>query len=386
MQQYPVNLDALSKHLQDNERRQGDDITWWTIPRGTSSIRILPPWDATGSIALQVFQHRIEYKDDSMSYTKYNWTCSEKSFGVSCPICQALQEMASVGINVAEYEANRRVFYVNLMVMYDVEYENAVRSGKKPEGGLPMGSIAVSRIPKTIYDWVVTQITNPLIGNLTDLETGIDLYVTKEGQGLGTSYSVTTSPNGRSPVPKEFIEGKSLYDLTQIFSQGHDEKLLSGMLHKIKSSATYMQGITQVPPQIPNYANPTQYTAPNPMMNQAPTPMAPPPQFAVPNPVHTTPAPIPPAPVVTSAPPQPVAPPPEMQAAPVTQAPPQQIQMPLVPTSAAVAPPLVAPAPPQTLQQAHDANHPKCFGNYNPADVTCVVCPSEIECTKVSQK
>lgn len=319
------------------------------------------------------------------------------------------------GVDTEEYEASRRVFYSNVMVMYDADYESAVKAGRKPESGYPSGTIVIARIPKTIYDWVVTQITNPLVGDLTSFESGIDLFVTKEGQGLGTTYSVTTSPNGRTAIPQQFLEGKSLYDLSNIFSQGHDEKLLESMITRIKNSA---KNITQTvpsfnpvqysqpgyPPQqfapqqqytpAPQFAQPAQQYSPAPPYVQSPQYQSPPPQIPQAPQIPSTPmAPVPPPtsqfvpnPVqVVSAPPpmvpnlQPPTPPGQVPMAQPVLQPPQQISMDqMIASAVAVAP----QAEPQTLQVAMNASNPKCFGNYNPSDVTCVVCPSEVECTR----
>ena len=93
--QYQPNLENMQQYLNQEKEKGGDGPTWWSIPAGMSSIRILPPWDPTGRVALPVYMHPIEYKGEGMSYTKYKWTCVNKTFNKPCPICEGLAGMAA---------------------------------------------------------------------------------------------------------------------------------------------------------------------------------------------------------------------------------------------------------------------------------------------------
>lgn len=395
-------MDALIKQAQQSSNRK-DDVTWWSIPVGTSSIRIMPPWDPTGRVALPVHQHRIEYQDPSVSYKRYNWTCMKRTFEGNCPICDVLEEMRAAGIDTKEYDSSRFTYYMNILVMYDPLYENGVKSGLTGDRleGLPSGTLAVSRIPKTIYDWVVSQITSPLVGDITSLDNGIDVYITKEGSGLGTKYTPTFSPNGRTAVPQQMRDSNpSLYDLSALFNRRDTDELMDGLVNKLRSSIqgfggqvqgfqqTMSNGFGQNP-----YAVPNPYIVPNtttPVPNTPPIPVAPPPAPVVPPfqpmtlPVVQPQNPVPP---VVPAPPSA----PQQMSIPV----PPPVQVPTAPEAPAVtpvqAPPVVTPQPPQapapqTLQESIEGDKPKCFGNYNASDVKCVMCPYDPECATVSGK
>ena len=119
------NLDQMKQYLnQENEKSRGDGPNWWSIPSGMSSIRILPPWDPSGRVALPVFMHPIEYKDNDMAYTKYNWTCVSKTFNKPCSICEGLNELSNAGVDISKWEASRRQFYFNAIVMHDPTFDN----------------------------------------------------------------------------------------------------------------------------------------------------------------------------------------------------------------------------------------------------------------------
>lgn len=370
------NVENLQNYLNNNSS-SGGDIKWWSLPLGTSIIRVLPPWDQTGRVALEVYQHRIEYTEPGSRFTKYNWTCVERTFGRPCNICHGLKEMRDTGINTEDWEANSRQFYINALVMQDPGY------GRSPDA-LNSGTHVLMRIPKTVYDWIVTQITNPTIGDITDPVSGIDIMITRSGAGLNTTYSCTMTPNGRQPIDPNILNALELYNLSDIFSSGFDDARVQGLVNSLKSStmhmASAMGGIQQQMNTNPGY-NPAQFNPvpanpvmpqynPQPAVQQVPQYQNPAP-YVAPQPAQTyqTPAPqfnVPASPFQVNAQPVQAQTPP---ASPTVGTPPVQS-----------APPVQAsPAP---AQSQTSSNHPTCFGKYNPADVSCITCPYEIPCTQ----
>lgn len=349
-QTYQPNIDNLQQYLsQENERNSNnyDGPYWWSIPSGMSSIRILPPWDPSGRVALPVYMHPIEFQSKSMKFKKYNWTCVSKTANKPCPICEGLDSIAATGASVDNWLANRRQFYFNAIVMHDPNY-----NAQKNEGTAP-GTHVLLKAPKTFYDWVISQITNPMIGDITSVNNGIDVYVTKEGTGLGTTYSMTLSPNGRTAVPKEYLDKiTDLYNLDEIFSTGFDKEQIDELVDHLKRSAgvlgssvsstvSQMAGYNPNAPQVmmkhpDNFANPN--SAPNPFLNTGNS-------FSVP---------------------------------PQSSGPVQQ-QMFQPPTGSVN--PLETPINPQP-NTPKDGNLPKCYGGYDAGSVNCVVCPHEINCSQ----
>ena len=348
------NLDSMQQYLQ-SERSREDGPKWWSIPSGMSVVRILPPWDPTGRIALPVFMHPIEYKDDTMKFTKYNWTCVNKTFNKPCPICEGLASMIAAGVDVSRWEASKRNFYINAIIMHDPTYN------QKDKGVAP-GTHAIMRVPKTFYDWVIAQITNPMIGDITNLTQGIDVYVTKEGSGLGTTYNMTLSPNGRTAVPQEYLDKiQSLYNLDEVFSAGFEGDQIDKLVAHLKRSAGVMS--TAIPQTVNTMAG---YPPQTPVV---PVPSAPQTQVPVPPMQPNSTGVVPPTPfnnVVT----------------PVASTPSTQVNIPLAtpavatPSTQVVNPVVSTPVAPVQTSEAT----PKCFGQYDPAQVNCVVCPSELAC------
>lgn len=366
-QYHQPNLENMQQYLNQENEQRGDGPNWWSIPSGMSSVRILPPWDPSGRVALPVFMHPIEYKGEGMSFTKYNWTCVNRTFSKPCPICDGLAGLSAAGVDISNWEANRRQYYFNAIIMHDPTYD------QKGNGVAP-GTHVLMKAPKTFYDWLIAQITNPMIGDITRVDNGIDVYVTKEGTGLGTTYNMTLSPNGRTPIPQEYLEKiTNLYDLDSVFSAGFDQKQIDDLVNHLKKSAgvmsnavgnavNQMAGYTQAPniPAAPagmhfTYGAPQQSTgfpaATNPYMTGTPNTMGafPANQFN-----------------------QPVAPMGAPAASPFSQNAPT---MPAAPAVPQVAPTMAQPTAPKD-------NMPKCYGQYDAGNVNCVVCPVEMDCAK----
>ena len=352
------NIDNMQQYLsQENEKSSGAGPNWWSIPAGMSSIRILPPWDPTGRVALPVYMHPIEYKGEGMSFTKYNWTCVNKTFAKPCPICEGLANMAAAGVDVSNWEASRRQFYFNAIVMHDPTYNQQKNTGTAP------GTHVLMKAPKTFYDWIISQITNPMIGDITSVTNGIDVYVTKEGTGLGTSYNMTLSPDGRTPIPQEYLEKiTDLYNLDDVFSAGFDQKQIDELVDHLKKSAGVMSNsIPAMQQQMAGYTQAPQQTMPmtgyppmnNPMSN--PVPAASP--FSQPSAMPGTA--------------------PQFGANPYSQ--------PAVTGTPPFNPPFTT-APASATTESNPAlaqdSLPKCYGNYDAGSVNCVVCPHEVSCSQ----
>ena len=363
---YQPNLDNLQQYMnQEQEKSNGTGPNWWSIPAGMSSIRILPPWDPTGRVALPVYMHPIEFQSVEMKYKKYNWTCVNRTFNKPCPICEGLNNLSAAGVDISNWEANRRQFYFNAIVMYDPMYNEQKKTGTAP------GTHVCLKAPKTFYDWVIAQITNPMIGDITSITNGIDVYVTKEGTGLGTSYNMTLSPNGRTPIPQEYLDKiTDLYNLDDIFSTGFDQKQIDELVEHLRKSAGVMgSAVNGMQQQMAGYTQaPSMTPAQMPFTYGAPQTTGYPPvnnPTNAPNQFQSAPAQMPVA-----------ANPFSQSSTPVAPATPPVTNVSVNPTM---------PASSTTTMTPHSnsqTNLPKCFGNYDSGNVNCVVCPMEMDCAK----
>lgn len=376
---FQPNIESMESYLKNDSQNQGDydGPTWWSIPHGMSSVRILPPWDPTGRVALPVYMHPIEFQGKGMKYKKYNWTCVNKTCGKPCNICEGLASIAAAGVDISKYEANRRQFYFNAIVMYDPEFDKGIKAGKKPEDcdGVAPGTHVLMKSPKMVYDWVVSQITNPMVGDITSITNGIDIFITKEGSGLNTNYTATLSPDGRKPIPQEYLDKiESLYNPDEIFGTGFEADQINELVESLQRSSNVLNSgaVANVQNQMSGYQNSTyqQFGAPGtvphntgypPMNNSVPAP----PQFGG--------APGFPTPNIPAAP----------------SAPQFGQGIPSVPVNNNSPLPWNDSVPQAPVQQPQNQNvggRPQCYGQYNPGSVQCVTCPQELGCQRDSRK
>lgn len=160
--------------------------------------------------------------------------------------------------------------------------------------------------------------------------------------------------------------------MDEIFSAGFDKEQIDKLVNHLKKSAGVLSsGIGNTMNQMAGYTQAPQ----NPMQMPGYPPMSNPVAQPIPNPYvgATPPAPNQFQPANTAMPPW------MTQGTQFSQAPaPNQFSAPQpasVPTPAPQAAPLQQPASSNTL--------PKCFGNYDVGSVNCVVCPKELECSRL---
>lgn len=196
----------------------GQRTNWMRFGAGRTKIRILPPWSAAGQIAKEVHTHSIEYHAENIN--RWRFTCPKKSHTAdSCPICDHLALLKNQGIPTDKFDKMGREYWCNALVVDDPNYDGAQR-------GYAPGTVVVLCLPKTVLNSVYEQMMNPLVGNVTDLELGVDFIVSKTGQGLNTRY--TTQVVGRRDIREE-VKNKELYDLDSLFNSAGTDEVLTGL-------------------------------------------------------------------------------------------------------------------------------------------------------------
>lgn len=238
---FGINMDEANKlNKLANEENGFSKINWFVIPKGTSVVRILPPWSQKGLIALPVISHRIEYNNPE-GFTRWNWNCNKETFGTPCKICEGLEKLKAVGVNTEPFMEKGRVYYANAIIVTDPGYNGT-------QGYAP-GTHVLIRLPWTVYSWIINQVTNPLIGDITSIEKGISIFITKEGSGLKTTYSCTLSPNGREPIDPAILDKiDDLYNLDDIFKTDFSDEDLNGLLSSIQNATSTFSDATPITP------------------------------------------------------------------------------------------------------------------------------------------
>ena len=161
-------------------------------------LRILPgldPNDPEKDFYVKVMQHY------NVSPTKkIPVTCPKtKASGADCPVCQRVSALYKSGnaqdVTEAKYIKARSRYYMGVI----------------PQEGEDAGKIQLWAAPKQIKDAIIGLFATPDYGDITDLKTGRDVYVTKSGEGLNTSYQLLPVP-GVTAMSEDADELQALHN------------------------------------------------------------------------------------------------------------------------------------------------------------------------------
>ena len=204
-----VNLDKLKKKYKEVKER-AELGPYWLPKTGDNLIRILPPvgkmddvFYKEGAVHFNVGQN------NEMVICPAN-TPDRKGKTGSCPICDLVDELMNSGnssdIKSAKQLKAKARFWMNIIDCSD--------RAKGPQ---------VFSAGIMIFKEVLEYFNDPDYGDISDIEEGRDITVTKSGTGIDTEYSVRPRPK-ISPLKKEIL--KKAIDLSiweKLMAPGVDE-------------------------------------------------------------------------------------------------------------------------------------------------------------------
>jgi hypothetical protein len=200
-----IDMDKLRGHQEKiADKKPGQSAKFWKADSATNDLRVMPPWTEVeqyrGMIAREVFQHWGVSEEQ-----KGPVLCVDKTEDLegNCPICQFVKELYEDKTNVEAQELAKRIkakaaYFMNIVDLSDSTYtakDVAEFKKNRPDAtDLPFSAgdpkIQVYAAPKTVYDAILSIILKNNM-DITDLENGYDIVLTKSGKGLNTKYSVT---------------------------------------------------------------------------------------------------------------------------------------------------------------------------------------------------
>jgi hypothetical protein len=179
---------------------------------GKNRYRILPSWrGAEDATFFHDFgQHFVK---DAAGQLKAVYVCVEKTFGRPCDVCEALAAASvseageAVKDAIKESRSKGRVL-VNALHL---------------DGEDPTAPVILDLTPTT-FEKVLSLFEE--YGNITDLDEGSDIVITRTGKGLNTEYTVIAAAKSK-PVPASVL--KRLNDLDKYVMQEYDEGRLKAI-------------------------------------------------------------------------------------------------------------------------------------------------------------
>jgi len=157
----------------------GGDKGYWAAKEGRNIIRILP---AAGLMPFFFQEVGVHYNlPDGASEKCPSFTSGGEE---DCPICQLVTELYRAGKSykgLANKLRVRKQFWMNVIV----------RDVGDQKGNTGTGPLIYTP-GVSVFRSIQTLVSDPDYGDISDVETGVDLNIDRRGQGLDTEYEVQT--------------------------------------------------------------------------------------------------------------------------------------------------------------------------------------------------
>ena len=160
-----------------------------TLDEGRNIVRILPEVHSMDFFFQTVGRH---YMPNKKNFYCSNFTSEGE---LTCPICELVSQLYKAGDKSSRALAGqirvRKQYWMNV-----IDRSNESRGPLMLTPGV------------TIFNSIVAMISDPDWGDITDVDEGIDLIITRTGKGLDTSYEVMgkRNPSPLSKDPKQVTE------------------------------------------------------------------------------------------------------------------------------------------------------------------------------------
>lgn len=131
------------------------------------------------------------------------YICTEKTFGKSCPVCDAIRKSIGVTDDDKMLEMLKKAHSAQRYLLNVLHL-----TGPEPK------KVQVLEVGQGVFDSICELIQE--YGDITDVDSGIDIVIKREGTGLDTSYSVLPAAKSQ-PFPKEVLANR--IDLDEFVAQ-----------------------------------------------------------------------------------------------------------------------------------------------------------------------
>lgn len=182
--------------------RSQQGFSYWSPKAGQNRVRLLPPWTTEGKNRDSFFREIYVHFGVGPEEAKRTYSCPAKtpdSEAKSCPICDWVKALRDTG-GAAEQEAAESIrakqrFYSNIVdltdpvfVEKDITEWKARNSGKECPFKIGDTKVQVFTYGPTIWNDLMAIFLDANV-DVTDLNTGRDINIKREGEGMRTKYS-----------------------------------------------------------------------------------------------------------------------------------------------------------------------------------------------------
>jgi hypothetical protein len=209
-----VHEEAERARKTSNNDKDRRDLRYFAWEAGENIIRVLPPWNAQGFIGKKTLTHFDVPPNKSLAKCLLTWPDKFDS----CPIDDNLEKIQRA---LPTSDLSR--------VGAATHYQLNVIDRDDEESG-----VCICRVTPGIYNWIMLQMDNPKIGDITDIAEGFDLIITKNekkrksGSGTYTNYSCSFVPRP-SPLAESDEQANEwlsqMFDLDRVFGPPREEQV-----------------------------------------------------------------------------------------------------------------------------------------------------------------
>lgn len=203
----PSLEELIAKKKGDIQAKKGRQRAY-KVGKGKTRVRILPGWRGGDDPTFwhDFGQHFIK---DSNGDIAAVYICTENTYGKTCEVCEAIRhgiKHANADETIKQLEEAKSggsKYLVNALILSD-----------KEKAGEPV----VMELGTTVFEAILEMIAE--YGDITDLDAGYDLLITREGSGrYDTKYTVMPAPKS-DPVPKTMMD--KLHNLDEYVAQENE--------------------------------------------------------------------------------------------------------------------------------------------------------------------
>ena len=221
---------AKQKAIEEEIKRKqfsSGRYTTWRPAQGKNKIRILPPWTDQGVNAHQFWREIFIHFGIGPEDNQRTFSCPKKTLpgnASSCPICDQVDKLRKTtdpgDLEVAKSIQAKPRYYSNIIDLDDLTWTkeaiNELKAASTPQDFLPQEKnpkVQVFIYGPTILKELLDMYQDDL--DICDLQTGRDLILRKEGEGLKTVYRVNAPKPNKAPFSSDDLDDK-LIDLDTV--------------------------------------------------------------------------------------------------------------------------------------------------------------------------
>jgi hypothetical protein len=209
---------ALTERMSKASGSNFTKVLFWKPNKGKNTIRIMPPSWAPDSPFAGQFWREVHQHWNVAENQNGPVICPAKtphSAGGDCPICKFVEELKADKTNVQAQEMVKDIrakvaYLVNIVDLNDPVYtakDVAEATKENPDAEVPFNvgdpKIQVYAATTSVFSLILGIIQDNEL-DITNLKTGNDLFLTKNGEKLTTKYEVSLKVKSSvSDVPED---------------------------------------------------------------------------------------------------------------------------------------------------------------------------------------